>query len=339
MNEESPKQSSEKKVPGHKKHNGCWLAAGIGCIVVAVFTVLFMALFIALLAFAATETGSVSEEVLYEGDGGKIAVVRIEGVIAEGSSESDLLSVGGATADVIISELATALEDDSVDGVLLRMNTPGGEVVASDLIYRKVKEVSEEKPVVTWMSGTGASGGYMIAVGSDKIVAHPNTITGSIGVILQITNLEGLYEKLGIDSRVFKSGEFKDDEGVFDENPDGEADAIMQGLVDESYEDFIAVIAEGREMEVAEVRTLADGRVYTGTQAKKNGLADELGTMEDAIDTLETLIGKTGLSVVEYSTGGVWEGFYEYQRMLLNKVGFLPVNDGIGVYQYYLLDI
>ena len=179
----------------------------------------------------------------------------------------------------------------------------------------------------------------MIAVGSDKIVAHPGAITGSIGVILEVTNLDGLYEKLGIESRIFKSGEFKDQSGVFDSDPDGEADRIMQGIVDEAYEDFVSVIVEQREMDETTVRELSDGRVYTGLQAEENGLIDSTGDMDDAVDVLEVLIGDTGLSIVEYTEGGFWSSFYEYQQVFLDKFGLLPIDDSIGLRSYYLLDV
>ena len=212
-------------------------------------------------------------------------------------------------------------------------------MVASDLIYQEVLEVRDVKPVVTWMSGMGASGGYLVASASDQILAHPATITGSIGVVLELTDLEGLYNKLGIESRIFKSGEFKDMSGVFDEDPNGEADAIMQGLVDESYEDFVLAIVSSRGMEESLVRELADGRVYSGAQAVENGLVDGVGDMDDAVAVAEELVGRGDLSIVEYSTGGFWDSFYEYERVLINKLGLFPTQETVGVTQYYLLDI
>lgn len=315
------------------------MLASIGCVLGIVFLGIFIAFFMWVFGAGSNVGGSISEEVLFEGTDGKIAVIAIDGVITGGSSDSGVLTAAGTTSDRVNKELSKAVNDPSVDGILLKMNTPGGEVVASDLILDKVLEAKEEKPVVTWMSGMGASGGYLIAAGTDHIAAHPGAMTGSIGVILEVTNLEGLYEKLGIDSRIFKSGEFKDQSGVFDDDPDGEADQIIQGIVDEAYEDFLQVIVENREMDEGTIRKLADGRIYTGLQAEENGLIDSTGNMDDAIDELETLIGKTGLSVVEYSEGGFWSSFYEYEQIFLDRLGLLQINDGVGMNVYYLLDV
>jgi protease IV len=329
----------EKNGSGRKKTNkGCWILASIGCFLTIIMMAVLVGFFVMVLA-ADWDSGSVSENVLYEGGDGKIAVIRVSGVITESTSSGGLIAVDGTSADSINNQLDKALYDDSVEGVLIRMNSPGGEVVASDLVYQKVREVRMEKPVVTWMSGMGASGGYMIAAGSDAIFAHPATFTGSIGVIMEVTNLEGLYEKIGIESRIFKSGEFKDSEGVFDDDPDGEADQILQQLIDESYEDFVAAIVDSRGMDAAKVRELADGRIYSGSQAAANGLVDDVGYMDDAIAELETRIGSHDLSIVEYTSGGFWSSFYEYQRIIIDKLGLIPSNNSIGVVQYYLLDI
>lgn len=324
---------------GRKKTNrGCWILASIGCLLTIIMLAVLVGLFVMVLA-GDWSTGSVSENILREGNGGKIAVIRIDGVITESSGSGELIAVDGTAANLINNQLDKALYDESVEGVLIKMNSPGGEVVASDLIYRKVREVSAEKPVVTWMSGMGASGGYMIAAGSDVIIAHPAAITGSIGVILEATSLEGLYEKLGIESRIFKTGEFKDDSGIFDEDPSGEADMIYQQLIDESYEYFVSIVAESRGMEIETVRELADGRIYSGSQAVSNGLVDDVGDMDDAITALETRIGSSGLSVVEYSTGGFLSSFYEYQSIIASKLGLLQPEEHIGATQYYLLHL
>ncbi|MEA3357777.1 MAG: signal peptide peptidase SppA, partial [Patescibacteria group bacterium] len=217
--------------------------------------------------------------------------------------------------------------------------SPGGEVVASDLVFRKVMEAREIKSVVSWMSGSGASGAYLIAAGSDTIVSHPSSITASIGCILELSNLEGLYEKLGIKHRVFKSGEFKDDEGIYDSDTEGEADQILQDLIDETYEDFISAIVLGRGMEESDVRAVADGRVLSGRSAQECGLVDELGDMDDAISSVEDLVGESDLTVVEYGVSGFWSSLYEYEQVFLNKFNLLPQRASYGVGLYYLLDM
>lgn len=326
-----------KKIPAKKTNRGCWIVAGVGCgLVVLLIGGLFM-LFVLLAAVGSDLGGTVGEEVLYEGTGGKIAVISLDGIISE-SESSDVFSVTGISIKDINNQIDKALADDDVEGILIKMNSPGGEAVASDLIYNKVMEAREEKKVVTWMSGMGASGGYLIAAGSDKIVSHPGCLTGSIGVILQLSNMDDLYEKVGIQVKTFKSGEFKDDEGVFDDDKDGEADVIFQDLIDESYDDFVNAIVDGRDMDKTKVVELADGRIYTGRQAYENGLVDEIGYMDDAIGVLEDLVGKGDLSIVEYSSGGFWSSFYEYQSLLLDKINLLPEKTSYNVGMYYLLD-
>ena len=202
-----------------RTNKGCWILASIGCFLTIILSVVLVGLFVMVLV-GDWNTGSVSENILHEGSSEKIAVVRIDGAITESSSSGGLVAADGTAADLITNQLDKALYDESVRGVLVRMNSPGGEVVASDLIYRKVKDLSTKKPVVTWISGMGASGGYMVAAGSDIIIAHPSAITGSIGVILEVTSLEGLYEKLGIESKDFQDGELRRI-GIFDEDPNG----------------------------------------------------------------------------------------------------------------------
>lgn len=326
-----------KKTPAKKTNRGCWIVAGIGCGLIVLFLGGLFALFILFVTAGSDLGGTVGEDVLYEGTGGKIAVISLDGIISE-SESSDVFSVTGISMEDINNQIDKALADDEVEGILIKMNSPGGEAVASDLIYNKVMEAREEKKIVTWMSGMGASGGYLVAAGSDKIVAHPGCLTGSIGVILQLSNMDDLYEKVGIQVKTFKSGEFKDDEGVFDEDEGGEADRIFQDLISESYDDFVNAIVAGREMDKTKVIELADGRIYTGRQAYENGLVDEVGYMDDAIDVMEELVGKGDLSVVEYSTGGFWSSFYEYQSLLIDKVNLIPEKTNYDVGMYYLLD-
>lgn len=324
---------------GKQSNRGCWIVAALGCGLVILLVGCIVAAFVFLVAASSDIGGSVSENVLFEGSGGKIAVINIDGAISETDSSGSLLTTSGVTPHTVNEQLDKALADDSVKGVLLKINSPGGEAVASDLIYRKVKEVSDKKPIVSWISSVGASGGYMIAVASDKIFSHPNGITGSIGVILQATDLSGLYEKLGIKNRVFKSGRFKDDAEIFDENSDGEAAEILQTLITENYDDFVALVAENRDMTVAQVKELADGRIYSGKQAAKNGLIDETGYFEDAISALEDMTGEENLTVVEYSYGGFWEGVYKYEKVLFGVLGFVTSPEPVGMKMYYIMDI
>ncbi len=321
-----------------KSNKGCWIAAGVGCFIFAIISIIIVVLIIWGISVAASS--DISETVLRSGYGGKLAVIPVEGVISESGGGSSLLSEAGTSSDTVINLLDKALNDSDVKGIVLKMNTPGGEVVASNLVYRKVMEVRDVKPVVTWMSGMGASGGYYIAAGCDKIVAHPQTMTGSIGVIQQLTNMSKLYEKVGIETKTYTSGPYKDlTTEAFDPNSDGAVDDMFQSLVDESYEDFITAIVDGRGMDRSDVEKLADGRLFSGYQALENGLIDEVGTMDDAISTTEELAGTSGLSVVEYTTGGLLDSLSMYQNSILEKLQILPQKTTYGAGLYYLLDI
>lgn len=337
---ESPANMSHTIVQPQKKSRvGCWIAGILGCLGVIV-GIAIMFVMLAVLVADTGSTGSISENVLREGSDGKIALIRVEGTISQTGSEASLLSSAGASTDVIIAEIDQALADDDVKAILIKMNTPGGEVVASDLAYRKVLEARSEKPVVTWISSMGASGGYYIAAGSTEIIAHPQAMVGSIGVITEVTNMAGLYEKLGIETKTYTSGEYKDlATEAFDPNSDGTVDDMFQGLVDNSYDAFVDAIAEGRDMSRSDVEELADGTIFSGDEAVSNGLIDDVGDMDDAIASAEDLAGESGLSVVEYSTGGFWSDLAIYEQTLLERMNLLPQKTTYSVGLYYLLEL
>lgn len=330
--------SQSTNEPQKKSRKGCWIVATIGCALIVLIIGVIVAFFVLAASLSGDWSGSVSEEVLKQGSGGKIAVIRVEGVITESASE-DLFSTPGATTEVINNEIDKALQDDDVEGIILKISSPGGEAVASDLVYRKVMEARKEKKVVSWMSVMGASGAYMVASGSDEIVAHPGCMTGSIGVIMQFINYDELYDKIGVEVKTFKTGEFKDDSEIFDDDPNGEAEQIFETMLDEAYDSFITAIVEGRDMDRSTVENLADGRIYTGQQAYENGLVDKVGDMDDAVKSMEELLGEKDLEIVEYSTGGFWNSFYEYQQVLLKKLNAVPTGPEYGLRSYYLLDL
>ncbi|KKL80338.1 hypothetical protein LCGC14_2005750 [marine sediment metagenome] len=209
----------------------------------------------------------------------KVAIVYIEGPI--------ILS------EDIIDELKEYEDDDSIKAVVLRINSPGGGVAPSQEIFRVVKRISEQKHVVTSMGSLAASGGYYIAAPSSIIVANPGTLTGSIGVIMEIPNIESLMDKVGIKTQVIKSGEFKDMGSAFREMSEKDR-SVLQAIIDDVYEQFVRDVAESRDMPVAEVRELADGRILTGSQALVAGLVDEMGGLDDAIDIAAELAGIEG---------------------------------------------
>jgi protease-4 len=238
------------------------------------------------------------EELVSEGRGdGKVALISVVGTIISGT--------GGCVNDFavdnqIVAELEQAIQDDNVAGVILDLQTPGGGVVSSDNIHRKVLEArSEGTPVVALMGDVAASGGYYIAAAADEIVANPATTTGSIGVIMVVLNLEGTSEKLGVSIEVIKSGPNKDLASPFRELDDA-GRQILQRQIDEAYDQFVNAVAEGREMELPKVRELADGRVYSGLQAKGLGLVDHLGGRELAFDRAKRLAEAPGADLVRY---------------------------------------
>lgn len=190
----------------------------------------------------------------------KILVVNVDGMIASDDSN-----------DFIVDQLDEAITDDTISGVILHVNSPGGSVYASERIANKVKKLQENnKPVYSVMRELAASGGYYISAVCDKIYASNETWTGSIGVIMQSYSLEGLFDKYGIKEQNITTGKMKD-AGSPGSDMDKEEKEYFQGLVDSAFSRFVKIVADGRNMSEAEVRKLADGRVYDGSQAKKNG--------------------------------------------------------------------
>src|SRR5699024_10481245 len=199
-------------------------------------------------------------------------------------------------------------EEPNVAVVIVNVNSPGGGVVESAEIHDKLIEVQEEynKPVYASMGNVAASGGYYVSAPADKIVAHPATLTGSIGVIMESVNYAELADKLGIDFNTIKSGEFKDIMSSSREMTDEEED-ILQTMIDELFDEFVQVIVDGRGMSESDVRKLADGRIYTGKQAKENGLIDEVGSLEDTIAFMQADHQLENAQVVEYEASqGLW---------------------------------
>ena len=211
--------------------------------------------------------------------GEKVAIVYIVGPII--------------TSEDIIDELKEYEDDASVKAIVLRINSPGGGVAPSQEIFRVVRRIAEQKHVVTSMASLAASGGYYIAAPSTSILANPGTLTGSIGVIMEIPNVESLMDKVGISTEVIKSGEMKDMGSAFRKMSEKDR-KVLQEIINEVYEQFVIDVAESRGMTVDEVREIADGRILTGSQALKAGLVDEMGGLDDAIDLAASLAGIDG---------------------------------------------
>jgi protease-4 len=235
---------------------------------------------------------------------GSIAVIPLSGTITSGGSS--LLSGSAITPDLVRSYLSKAENDRTVKAIVLRIDSPGGEVEASQEILLQIERARESKPVVVSMGSIAASGGYYISTGANAIVALPTTETGSIGVISYQMNVQGLLDKLGIDVEVFKGGKYKDMYTGFRELTP-EEQSIMQATVDEFYEQFIGVVAEGRG--------LATGQLYSGTEAKELGLIDELGDLDTAISLAAGLAGIERARVEWYHEPGL------ISRLLSGLVG------------------
>jgi protease IV len=250
------------------------------------------------------------EEVMEKGTNGKIVVLHLDGVIQD-TAPSTLLNTTSYNHKQFLEMLDEAGKDASVDGIILRINTPGGGVVESAEVHDKIVEIQKEhkKPIYVSMGNTAASGGYYISAPADKIVAHPATLTGSIGVIMEGYNLSGLTDKLGIEVNTIKSGEHKDIMSTFREMTDEERQ-ILQTMIDDMYGDFVQVIVDGRDMSEQKVRELGDGRVYTGSQAKENGLVDQLGTLDDTIELMKTDLKLKDAQVVKYNSPLGLEQFF-----------------------------
>ena len=249
------------------------------------------------------------EEVLVEDNEGsdKIGVIEVDGLIT-----SQVMDQGGfSLVDVVRAELQHAAEDHRVKAVVLKIDSPGGEVLASDELNRAIVEF--KKPVVTSMGGVAASGGYYIAAGSRWIMANELTITGSIGVIMHSWNYRGLMNKVGLRPEVYKSGKFKDMLSGEREPEDvlPEERKMLQSMIDQTYDRFKSVVSSGRERSKAKNKDAgralcdnwvdyADGRVLTGSEALKLGFVDELGNFKDAVARAEKIAGTSEAKIVRY---------------------------------------
>jgi protease-4 len=238
----------------------------------------------------------------------KIALIDVSGLIMNARTSS-WLSSGDNPVSTFREKLDEARHDKRVKAVVLRINSPGGGVTASDIMYQDLLNFRKEtgKPVVACMMDVAASGGYYLAMGSDVVYAHPTTVTGSIGVIMSLYNASGLFQKIGLTSDPIKSGPNKDIGNPGRPMTDVER-AILQGMVDSFYSQFVKIVAEGRHLPEERVRALADGRVYTGVDAHQLGLVDRVGYLEDAIKTAKETAGICDAAIVAYDRGPGYRG-------------------------------
>jgi protease-4 len=211
----------------------------------------------------------------------RIALIRVEGVILD--------------SQTTIGELKRFSENPSVKAIVIRIDSPGGGVVPSQEIHDAIKRVRSKnnKAVIASMGSVAASGGYYIAAATDRIVANPGTLTGSIGVIMETANVEGLLQKIGVEGVVIKSGKYKDVGSPLRKMSVDEK-GLLQAVMDDVHKQFIEAVAEGRSLELRAAQALADGRIFTGRQAKEAKLVDELGDLEDAVQLAAEVVGIEG---------------------------------------------
>lgn len=244
----------------------------------------------------------------------KILLLEVSGVIS--SQEGDGLAPTPSLIANVKEQLTRAAQDDAVKAVVLRINTPGGTVTASDIIHHELKvfKANRKVPVVASIMDVGASGGYYVASAADSVLAHPSSVTGSIGVIMLTMNARGLLEKVGVEATAVTSGPRKDMGSPFRAMTPEER-AIFQGLIDAFYQRFLNVVQEGRpNLQMDQIKKLADGRIYTGEQAKASGLVDDIGYLDDAVELAKKKAGLTEARVIMYRRPG------EYSNNVYSKL-------------------
>ena len=243
-----------------------------------------------------------AETIVYGDAGPKILMLQIDGVLSDEADYSWLGLRRESPVARVREELDRARSDASVRALLLRIDTPGGTVTASDLIYQEILRFKRERgvPVVAQLMGMATSGGYYVAMAADSIVAHPTTVTGSIGVIFVGVNLTGLMDKVGVENQTLTSGAFKD-AGSPMRPMRAEERAQLQTVVDDMYQRFLGVVRAGRpRLSPEEIASLADGRIYSADQALEHGLVDRLGSIEDAVVEARAKAGIDAARVVTY---------------------------------------
>lgn len=287
-----------------------WLALGAAVIllvfsiglntVISIFKTDFFSSFDSLTTTEQTNVETVVEEGSYDE---RIALLSVDGTIQDVGSSTPFTPVSYDHQN-FLSQLDNILNDQSIKGIVLYVNSPGGGVIESAEIHEKLVEIKEQRniPIYVSMGSYAASGGYYISAPADKIYAHNETITGSIGVIMQSYNFAELASNIGIEFETIKSGAHKDMFGGTRPTT-AEEKAMVQEMIDDSYESFVDVIEQGRGMTEAQVKKVADGRILGGTQALEAGFVDEIGGLDDAIAAIKADQGLEDAQVFEYQSG------------------------------------
>jgi protease IV len=306
-----------------------WAALGIAA---ALFFVSVVINFLSSFAFKGIETNftdfmaaadqSFAEEVVKEGNElKKIVILDVNGVIQDTGETSSFLQSSGYNHPDFMKKLNYIKEDDSVKGIIIKVNSPGGGVVESAEIHDKLAEIQKKskKPVYISMGSMAASGGYYISTAAKRIYASPETMTGSLGVIMEGINYEGLADKYGVDFVTIKSGKHKDIMSPTRKMTEEERQ-ILQSMINNSYQGFVKVISEGRNLSVNQVKKIADGRVYDGRQAKDLHLIDGFGYLDDVVNRMKKQEKLTGAQVVRYSDSlGLGSLFSMHAKKLMGE--------------------
>jgi protease-4 len=265
---------------------------------------------------------TLSEDGLPTG-GPRIAVVEIEGIIVDGAAA--------------VRELREHADNPSIKAVVLRVNSPGGVVAPTQEIFAAIQRARKAgKPVVASLGAVAASGGYYVAVAADRIYANPGTLTGSIGVVMQLANLEGLLKKVGVEYVVVKAGAYKD-VGNFARTMSPEERKMLQALLDDVYSQFVEAVSEGRGLEKKDVLAFAEGRIYSGQQALALKMVDELGGFEDAVEAAGKLANIPGRPKLVYPRKK-----FSFRDLLESRLGLagvgplLPALSGIRTPLYLM---
>ncbi|EKP0387445.1 signal peptide peptidase SppA [Listeria innocua] len=247
------------------------------------------------------DTSELTETVIEEGGADTIAVLSVDGTIQDTGEAGSLFSETGYNHAFFMNQLEEMRNNDAIQGVLLYVNSPGGGVMESAQIRDKILQIKKERkiPFYVSMGSMAASGGYYISAPADKIFASKETLTGSLGVIMQGYDYSELMKKLGVSDNTIKSGAYKDIMSGTRPMTDDEK-KIMQSMIDDSYNEFVKVVATGRGMSEEQVRKIADGRIYDGRQAKENGLIDAFGYQEDALEALKKEKDLKDATVIQY---------------------------------------
>ena len=270
-----------------------------------------------LMVFALSRFG---DQYTYVWGGDKIGVIEIEGTIFQ--------------AEPVIEKIIKFRKSEKIKAIILRVNSPGGAVAPSQEIYQEVKKTCKEKTVVVSVESVAASGGYYIACAADEIIANPGTLVGSIGVILQIENIEELLKKIGLSRKVIKSGKYKDI-GSMTRKMTAEEEAMLQEFSDDIYGQFIDAVVEGRNIKREEVLKLADGRIFSGAQAIKLGLIDKLGNLQDAISITGEMVGIKGEPRTIYpkkKKPSIFDFIFEESSKSIIRIIEKMVHDKLSVY-------